>query len=109
MTLPHLWGKSQEQLQAERQEMIARREYIARRDAAAKTPAALGKRYGQALQPVRREYHFGTDIPRPTWREVEDARARTGRDDAGGPILGMMAISAVVLALAWAILYLALT
>jgi hypothetical protein len=61
-----LWGKT----------LIARREYLARRDQEAKTPAALGQRYGQAM-------HFGTDIPAPTWQEVEAERARHGRDDAG--------------------------
>ena len=107
MTMPRLWGKSPEQLQAERQEMIARREFIARRDAAAKTPAALGWRYGQA---VTRELHFGTDIPRPTWREVEDARARRGADDSGKVgLLVSVTIGGMAVFLALAVLYSILT
>ncbi len=93
------------------------------------TAAELGQHYRQAMQsqgdedvrqriaaewlarPVRREYHFGTDIPAPTWQEVEAERARRGSDDAGhaGKWIVVAALFALPVLFALALLYLILT
>lgn len=100
-----LWGKTMAELDEDHRRMLAERQ--AREQNA--TPQQLGRHFGNALQPVRRDYHFGTDIPIPTWQEVEAERARRGEDDMGGPLFGIMAVSAIVLALVLAILYIAVT
>lgn len=117
------WGKSESELAAERNEMIARREFFAQRDQAARdrlvadmirtqggqramTAVDLGQHYANAMQPL----HFGTDIPRPTWREVEDALASRGHDDAGHGGRWVFAAALMLpLALGLALLYLILT
>jgi hypothetical protein len=123
--MSNLWGKSQAQRDADRQQVLFEREEIARRDQEVRdrriaqmihdqgiisdqrimTPAELGARYA-----LPRNFHFGTDIPAPTWREIEEVRAKTGRDDAGhsGKIVVAALVSLPVL-LGLALLYLILT
>ncbi len=90
--MTHLWGKSQAQRDADRQQVLFEREEIARRD------EDLRLRRAPLLQPVCRDYHFGTDIPAPTWREVEEARAMRGDDDAGhSGTIGILALLAIII------------
>lgn len=91
-----LWGKTMAEIDEDHRKMLAER--LAREQNA--TPQQLGQHYGNALQPVRRTYHFGTDIPAPSWEEIEMERARHGEDDAGhaGRIMiwGLVAVLASV-------------
>lgn len=98
-----LWGKNQDDLDAERQEMRAYADLAEQQNA---TPEQLGRHYGNKLQPVSirhvegstiRDCYFGTDIPAPTWREIEEYRAAQGEDDAGHG--GGWVIATVLLAL----------
>lgn len=81
MSNPRIWGKTMAELDEDHRKMLADRER-------AMTPQELGVKYALPRpivlrqEPVR-NFHFGTDIPAPTWKEIEDQRDRHGIDDAG--------------------------
>ena len=101
-----LWGKTMAEIDEDHRRMLADR--LAREQAA--TPQQLGRYFGSVLQPYEPTQQERIDgmlretavcgIPRAAWREVEDARDRTWRDDAdhSGRIViwGLVAVLASV-------------
>jgi hypothetical protein len=105
-----LWGKTMAELDADHRRMLADR--MQRQQNA--TPLQLGQHYGDALQPVRREYYFGTDIPiedaeMDEWEEIVAERTRPGMNIPAErwPLITVLAIGAWVLLVGFAWLVLA--